>query len=210
VKLVDIEHRKYDPYQVISRHFIHCNLKVYEHEASIYDDVFKDVKSYEEVLNRVHAMPPNSQIGFTSFQSHGRSFLPKSLQGEISTPPPEQEGPPPGFETNTQDKENTKGKLKNTKIPSQDIEGSQTKESKTERGKEMETTPEIIKDVPEKIGGTTSIELGSPITSLTPLQSTYGTPHEGDLYVSDLEPISRDEIPPSDYFFNKKRRAVLK
>jgi hypothetical protein len=70
VKLVDIEHRKYDPYQVISRHFIHCNIKAYEHETSIYDDVFKDVKSYEEVLNRVQAMPPNSQIGFTSFQSH--------------------------------------------------------------------------------------------------------------------------------------------
>jgi hypothetical protein len=67
-----------------------------------------------------------------------------------------------------------------------------------------------LKNVPEKIGGTTSTELGSPITSLTPLQSTFGTPHEGVLYVSDLEPISRDEIPSSDYFFSKKRRAVLK
>jgi hypothetical protein len=72
------------------------------------------------------------------------------LQGEISTPPPEKEGPPPGFETNTQDKENTKCKMKNNEIPSQDTEGSQTKESETERGKELETTPEIIKDVPEK------------------------------------------------------------
>jgi hypothetical protein len=45
---------------------------------------------------------------------------------------------------------------------------------------------------------------------LTPLQSTYGNPHEGALYVSDLEPISRDEIPSSDYFFSKKRRAILK
>jgi hypothetical protein len=210
VKLVDIEHRKYDPYQVISRHFIHCNLKAYEHEVSIYDDIFKDVKSYEEVLNRVQALPPDSQTGFTSFQSHRRSCLPKSLQGEISTPSPEQEGPPPGFETNTQDKENNKGKLKNTEIPSQDTEGSQTKESGTEKRKELETIPEIMKNVPEKIGGTTSTELGSPITSLTPLQSTFGTPHEGVLYVSDLEPISRDEIPPSDYFFSKKRRAVLK
>jgi hypothetical protein len=127
VKLVDIEHRKYDPYQVISRHFIHCNLKVYEHETSIYDDVFKDVKSYEEVLNIVQAMPPDSQTGFTSFKSHRQSFLPKSLQDEDSTPPPEQEEPPPGFETNTQDKENTKGKMKDTEIPSQDTEGSQTK-----------------------------------------------------------------------------------
>jgi hypothetical protein len=91
------------------------------------------------------------------------------LQGEVSTPPPEQEGPPPGFETNTQDKENTKGNMKDTEIPYQNIESSQTKESETEKGKELETTPEIPKDVPEKIGGTTSTELGSPITSLTPL-----------------------------------------
>jgi hypothetical protein len=32
----------------------------------------------------------------------------------------------------------------------------------------------------------------------------------GVLYVSDLEPISRDKIPSSDYFFSKKRKAILK
>jgi hypothetical protein len=87
--------------------------------------------------------------------------------------------------------------LKDTEIPSQDAEGSQTKESEMNKGKEPET-------IPEKIGGTTSTELDSPITSLTPLQSTFGILHEGFLYVSDLEPISRNEIPPSNYFFSKK------
>jgi hypothetical protein len=53
VKLVYIEHRKHDPYQLISKHLMHCNLKAYEHQTSVYDDVFKEVKSYEEVLNRV-------------------------------------------------------------------------------------------------------------------------------------------------------------
>jgi hypothetical protein len=101
-------------------------------------------------------MPPDSQTGFASFQSHRRSCLPKSLQGEVSTPPPEQEEPPPGFETNTQDKANTKGKMKDTEIPSQDTEDSQTKESEAEKGKELENTPKIPKDVPEKTGGTTS------------------------------------------------------
>jgi hypothetical protein len=67
VKLVDIEHRKHDPYQLISKHLMHCNLKAYEHETSVYDDIFKEVKSYEEVLNRVQALPPDSQIGFASF-----------------------------------------------------------------------------------------------------------------------------------------------
>ena len=32
----------------------------------------------------------------------------------------------------------------------------------------------------------------------------------GDIYVGDLTPISRDEIPPSDYFFSKKRKVVIK
>ena len=53
VKLVDIEHKKHDPYQLVSKHLMHCNLKSYEHETSVYDDVFKEVKSYEEVLKRV-------------------------------------------------------------------------------------------------------------------------------------------------------------
>ena len=79
-----------------------------------------------------------------------------------------------------------------------------------DKGKELEKIPEIMKNVSKKIGGTASKELGSPITSLNPLQLTFGNPHEGVLYVSDLEPISRDEIPPSNYFFSKKRRAVLK
>jgi hypothetical protein len=210
VKLVNIEHRKHDPYQIISRHYIHCNLKAYEHEVSVYDDIFKDVKSYEEVQNRVQALPPDSQVGFASFQRHRRSCLPKILQGEISTSLPEQEETPPGFETDTQDKSNDKDKLKDSEIPPQNTEGSQIKEPGTEKGKGLETSPIILDDIPEKIGGTASKELGSPITALTPLQSTFGTPHEGVLYVSDLEPISRDEIPPSDYFFSKKRRAVLK
>jgi hypothetical protein len=210
VKLVNIEHRKYDPYQIISRHYIHCNLKAYENEVSLYDDIFKDVKSYEEVLNIVQALTPDSQVGFTSFQSHRRSFLPKILHGEILTQLLEQEKTPPGFEANTQGKPNDKGKLKDIEIPSQDVEGSQTKESEMNKGKEPEKITEIMKNVPEKIGGTDSTDLGSPITSLTPLQLNFEIPHEGVLYVSDLNLISRDEIPPSNYFFSKKQRAILK
>jgi len=32
----------------------------------------------------------------------------------------------------------------------------------------------------------------------------------GDIYVGDLTPISRDEIPPSDYFFSKKKKAIVR
>jgi hypothetical protein len=97
VKLVDIEHRKNEPYQLLNRHLMHCNMKSYEHEKSVYDDIFKEVKTYEEVLNRVRALSPDLHTSFMSFQSHRRSCLPNILQGESTTPPSEQEGPPPGF-----------------------------------------------------------------------------------------------------------------
>ena len=86
-------------------------------------------------------------------------------------------------------------------MPSQETGVPQTEELEVGKSKELETPSKILESFPKKVGGTTSTELGSPITSLTPLQSTYGNPHEGALYVSDLEPISRDEIPSSDYFF---------
>ena len=122
----------------------------------------------------------------------------------MSTSLPEQEETPPGFETDTQDKSSDKDKLKDPEISPQNTEGSHIKEPGTEKGKGLETSPIILDDILEKIGGTASKELGSPITVLTPLQSTFGTPYEGVLYVSDIEPISSDEIPPSNYFFNKK------
>jgi hypothetical protein len=65
-------------------------------------------------------------------------------------------------------------------------------------------------DIPKTAGETQSSELGNPITSLTPLQSTFGTPHLEVIYVSDLTPISREEIPSSDYFFSRKRKVVVK
>jgi hypothetical protein len=118
IKMVNIEHKKHDPYQLVNKHLIHCGMKAYEHERFAYDDMFKEVKTYEEVLNRVRALPPDLQTGFMTFQSHRRSCLPKILQGEYTTPPPEQEGPPPGFESDSQDKANTKESLKETEMPS--------------------------------------------------------------------------------------------
>ena len=53
-------------------------------------------------------------------------------------------------------------------------------------------------------------ELGSPIIALTPLQSSFGTPNIKVIYVSDLTPISIEEIPSSNFFFSKKRKVVLK
>jgi hypothetical protein len=79
IKLVDIEHRKHDRYQLVSRHLMHYNMKAYEHEKSIYDNIFKEVKTYEEVLNGVQASSLDLQTSFMSFQSHRRSCLPNIL-----------------------------------------------------------------------------------------------------------------------------------
>jgi hypothetical protein len=136
--------------------------------------------------------------------------LPKILQGESMTPPPKEEELPLGFEIDVQDKENTSGKMKEIELPLQETEVPHTEKSQAGKGKELEIPSEIPENITKKVGGTASTELGSPITSLTPLQSTYGNPQEGVQYVSDLEPISRDEIPPSNYFFSKKRKAILK
>jgi hypothetical protein len=210
IKLVDIEHRKHDPYQIINKHVAQCGLKAYEHEDSFYDDIFKNVESYDEVQSRVQTLSPDAQVGFASFQRNRRQCLPKILQGEVSTSEHESETIPPGFETIIQHDASGKDKSKDSEASTQNTEDSQSKETHTGKGKGVLTNPIDLDDIPETVGGTASTELGSPITALTPLQATFGNPHEGVLYVSDLEPISRDEMPSSDYFFSKKRKAVLK
>jgi hypothetical protein len=56
IKLVDIEHKKHDPYQLVSRYLMHYNMKAYEHEKSVYDDIFK------EVLNMYGPYHPNYRL----------------------------------------------------------------------------------------------------------------------------------------------------
>jgi hypothetical protein len=210
IKLVDIEHRKHDPYQIINKHVAQCGLKAYEHEDSFYDDIFKNVVSYDEVQSRVQTLSPDAQVGFASFQRNRRQCLPKILQGEVSTSEHESETIPPGFKTIIQHDASGKNKSKDSEASTHNTEDSQSKETHTGKGKGVMTNPIDLDDIPETVGGTASTELGSPITALTPLQATFGNPHEEVLYVSDLEPISRDEMPSSDYFFSKKRKAVLK
>ena len=55
-----------------------------------------------------------------------------------------------------------------------------------------------------------STEIGSPIMSLTPLQSSQENPNDQVIFIEDLTSISVEEMPPSDFFFSKKRRAIVK
>jgi hypothetical protein len=219
IKLLNLDHRKYDPHKIVGNHQVNCNLKAYEHEQSPCDDMFRGVISYDEVLARFQSLSPDLQNNFLNFQKHRRSGLPRVLLGEASTQPPEQGSIPPGFGSGGQDKENTKRIPEETEESPRKTEGQKAENSGMEKGSQtppvsdkldFPSSSTIHGNTPKTTEEVRSTELGAPIASLTPLQSTFGFPQLGALYVSDLEPISREEIPPSDYFFSKKRKAVLK
>jgi hypothetical protein len=53
-------------------------------------------------------------------------------------------------------------------------------------------------------------EIGSPIPSSTPLQY-YTRDHDaGVISIEDLMPITAEEFPPSEFFFSKKMRVIVK
>ena len=106
-------------------------------------------------------------------------------------------------------------------MSSQKPEASQSKNPGSETRSKSETPSKLSQiippssstipvDVPKTTRETQSSEFGIPIPSLTPIQSTFGIPDMQVIYASDLTPISREEIPSSKYFFNKKRKVVLK
>jgi hypothetical protein len=55
-----------------------------------------------------------------------------------------------------------------------------------------------------------STEISTPITSLTPLQTSFGNPKFKIVFLGDITPILPEEIPPSELFFSKKQKAIVK
>jgi len=55
-----------------------------------------------------------------------------------------------------------------------------------------------------------SKEIDSPITSITPLQFTKGTPDVGWIFGKELTHITVEELPPNEFFFDKKRKSFVK
>jgi hypothetical protein len=53
-------------------------------------------------------------------------------------------------------------------------------------------------------------EIGIPIKWVTPLNSSRGNPNIEVIFIENLTPISVEEIPPSEFFYNKKRKVVVK
>jgi hypothetical protein len=68
----------------------------------------------------------------------------------------------------------------------------------------------LDKSTTNTVGKQPSTLIGIPIKSVTPLQSSRGNPNDEVVFIEDLTPISVEEMPPSDLFYSKKRRVVVK
>jgi hypothetical protein len=128
-------------------------------------------------------------------------------------------GSPGVSETEPKDTEGTKdaapdsGKCqdegKQTKKPEAKV---QTPDPPKKQNPETETkTPEPPKkqkpvDTPKE----SAKQIGEPITSVTPLQWAQGNVSEGWIFNEELRPIREEELPPNEFFFDKKRKAVVK
>ena len=55
-----------------------------------------------------------------------------------------------------------------------------------------------------------SKQVDNPIVSVTPLQSMKGVPDAGWVFNEELTPITVEELPLNEFFFNKKRKAIMK
>jgi hypothetical protein len=55
-----------------------------------------------------------------------------------------------------------------------------------------------------------SKQIDSPIVYVTPLQSTKGIPDAGWIFDEELTPIIVEELPPNEFFFDKKRKAIVR
>jgi hypothetical protein len=73
VKLVNIEFKRHDPRKIVENHLAQFNMKRYMHENSLCNKIFRGVRSYEEVQERFQTLPPDQQVGFSSFKNIGET-----------------------------------------------------------------------------------------------------------------------------------------
>jgi hypothetical protein len=125
---------------------------------------------------------------------------------------------PQGLEAGSSDQQSTEENLKNTEVSMQGVETSLPNPPGTQTKSQLEAFQKKGQDTslstPDKPATNTtkkhpSTEIGSPIMSLTPLQSIQGNPNAKVIFIEDLTPISAEEMPPSDLFFSKKRTTIV-
>jgi hypothetical protein len=160
-----------------------------------HDDIFlRYARSYVEVLSRIQALSPEEMANFFKFQEHRQSCLPPVLQGKNPTTADVQQAEAKGSKYLTPDQEEHQEKKKQTGGPKQ----------------EDETPNPTRKSTSIVTPGKSSKQISSPIVSVTPLQSMKGVPNVGWIFGKELLPITVEELPPNEFFFDKKRKVIVK
>jgi hypothetical protein len=101
---------------------------------------------------------------------------------------------PKGSKDSTPNQEEHQEKKKQTGAPKQ----------------EAETPNPTSKSTSIVTPGKSSKQIDSPIVFVTPLQSTKGVPDVGWIFGEEVSPITVEELPPNEFFFDKKRKAIVK
>jgi hypothetical protein len=233
LNLAYIEYKKHDPQKIVSTHLGNCGLKRFEHENSPLDDVFRGTRSYSEVQFRIDALPPEDRASVLKFQEHRRRCLPVVLGGLGLPKDKEKEAGSSGGQTSNPEKHQEKQEQKSPereKSPKRNQNPTTEKEDTNppkEHSAEVEVTSTNSPKTQSPDGGTKTSDpperpdpfstpgkgtkqIGQPIASVTPLQSTQGGVNEGWIFGEELEPIRAEELPPNEFFFDKKRKAVVK
>jgi hypothetical protein len=102
-------------------------------------------------------------------------------------------------------------KAESSKDSTPDQKEHQEKKEQTRGPKQEAETPNPLKKPTSVVTpGKSSKQIGNPIVSVTPLQSTKGVPDVGWIFSEELSPIIVEELPPNEFFFDKKRKAVVR
>jgi len=163
---------------------------------------------------------------FYMFQEHRRSELPKVLQGIVSKTLGSQQAEAEGPTGIGLDEQEAQGNIEKMKALKQESEGPsheerspgtdnpdrQTKVRVEMPAKQVEEPLFLTLNKSSTDAGAKNIpsEFGSPIPSITPLHFSRGDPDDGVISIEDLTLITVKEFPPNNFFFSKKRRAIVK
>jgi hypothetical protein len=80
INMCSIDFKMHDPIKVVGNHCIQIAIKKYFHEDSTYDDIFKNVTSYDQVLERIQTLSKQEHSKFYKFQNHRKSCFQGILQ----------------------------------------------------------------------------------------------------------------------------------
>ena len=143
-------------------------------------------------MSRIQALAPEERADVLKFQEHQRSCLPLVLWGENLITIEVQQKEAEGSKDATPSQEKHQDGEEQTKSPKTEIKTPEPPKKQT-----LVTTP-----------GQPAKKIGDPITSITPLQSTQGNIDAGWILNEELRPIRMEDLPPNEFFFDKKRERL--